>query len=74
MFAPERTSVDAVLAWLQDNGVGGVSLSVNKQWVQFDATTKSVEKLLGTQYHIFEHELTGSTNIACDELVTWQNL
>jgi len=44
-----------------------VSQSVNKQWLQFDAKTSEVEKLLHTEYHEYEHAATGKTGIACDE-------
>lgn len=67
IFAPAKDSVDAVFEWLRQKGVNGASLSTNKQWVQFDAPAENVEELLSTKYHIFEHEATGGSNIACDE-------
>ena len=44
-----------------------VSQSVNKQWMQFDATTEELEALILAEYHHFEHLATGKSNIGCDE-------
>ena len=35
--------------------------------MQFDAYVEDVEDLLKTKYHIWAHEPTGKTNVACDE-------
>ena len=43
-----------------------MSLSANKQWLQFDAPAAEVENLLKTDYHHYEHLRTGNTNIGCD--------
>lgn len=58
LFAPERAAVEAVNAWLEDSGISShrVSQSTNKQWIQFDASVDEVERLLSTQYHVYELE------------------
>jgi tripeptidyl-peptidase-1 len=33
----------------------------------FDGTTEEVEALFKADYHVYEHEASGSQNIACDE-------
>ncbi|EWC47506.1 hypothetical protein DRE_00474 [Drechslerella stenobrocha 248] len=68
MFAPSNESQNAVLEWLQTFGVGldRLSISRNKQWVQFDAKVYEAEVLLRTTYHIYEHNPTGRLNIACE--------
>lgn len=69
VFAPQQETVDAVSAWLQESGVAAhrISQSVNKQWLQFDATTSEVEELIKTEYYNYAHYDTGKTNIGCDE-------
>lgn len=61
--------MDAVTDWLINSGISPrkISQSVNKQWIQFDATTAEAEKLLKTKYHAYEHVTSGRTNVACDE-------
>jgi tripeptidyl-peptidase-1 len=44
-----------------------ISQSVNKQWLQFDASVKDLESLLRTEYHIYDHAGTGKSTVACDE-------
>ena len=69
LFAPSTESVAAVREWLHDAGIhsDAVSLSANKQWLQFDASVKEVENLIQTEYHHYEHLATGKSNIGCDE-------
>ena len=68
IFAPAPETISAVRSWLESAGIAAerISVSVNKQWLQFDAEAWEAEQLFGTEYHVFEHE-SGSTNIACDE-------
>ncbi|KAK3075448.1 hypothetical protein LTR53_001233 [Teratosphaeriaceae sp. CCFEE 6253] len=66
IFAPAKASVSAVQSWLASAGVDA-TLSVNKQWLQFDAKTSEVEELLKTEYHFYEHSQTGKGSIACAE-------
>jgi tripeptidyl-peptidase-1 len=55
------------LEWLETAGIADrVSVSANKQWLQFDATTSEAEELFKTKYHIYEHS-NGKTTIGCDE-------
>ena len=44
-----------------------VSQSVNKQWIQFDATAEELENLVLAEFHHYEHSETGKTNVGCDE-------
>ena len=69
LFAPQQETVEAVSAWLQESGIAAhrISQSVNKQWLQFDATTSEVEELIKTEYYNYAHYGTGKTNIGCDE-------
>ncbi|KAK4234765.1 peptidase S8/S53 domain-containing protein [Achaetomium macrosporum] len=69
LFAPSNRSVEKVKRWLISGGIDGrrLSLSANKQWIQFDAPVREVEELLLTKYHIFEHAETGARSIACSQ-------
>jgi tripeptidyl-peptidase-1 len=37
------------------------------QWIQFDAHAAELEDLLLTDYHIYSHDETESSNVACDQ-------
>ena len=69
LFAPHRDSVDAVNDWLKGSGIeeDRISQSVNKQWLQFDASVAEVESLVKTEYYHYAHHDTGKSNIGCDE-------
>ena len=69
IFAPSKDAVDSILEWLLSAGIPAekISQSVNKQWMQFDASTLELESLLKTEYHAYEHVETGKTSIACEK-------
>jgi tripeptidyl-peptidase-1 len=69
IFAPSQSTVDAINDWLLSAGIAAekISQSVNKQWMQFDASTEDLESLLNTKYHVYEHTETGQSTVACDE-------
>lgn len=70
LFAPPTEHVDAVKAWLASTGIAGghaVSLSSNRQWLQFDTPVSALENLLQTQYHEYEHSSGSSIAVGCDE-------
>ena len=66
IFAPADAAVQSVRAWLESSGIAPhrISQSVNKQWIQFDAKAREVERLLKTEYHSWEHKSTGSVSQA----------
>ncbi|KAI1325767.1 subtilisin-like protein [Xylariaceae sp. FL0255] len=66
-FAPSEKSIHEVMNWLTSSGISKdrIGLSVNKQWIQFDAMTGEVEELLYTDYYIWEH-LDGSSDLATE--------
>ncbi|KAL6720032.1 Tripeptidyl-peptidase sed1 [Lecanora helva] len=73
LFAPHKKTVEAVNEWLTTSGIEGgrVSQSVNKQWLQFDASVAEVESLVKTEYHHYAHYATGKTNIGCDDHIDY---
>lgn len=68
MFAPSHETSNAVLQWLEANGIhpSRTEHSKGRNWIQFDATVAEAEKLLHTEYHAFEHE-DGGFRLACDD-------
>ncbi|KAK6534112.1 hypothetical protein TWF281_005450 [Arthrobotrys megalospora] len=69
MFAPAVESERTIIEWLHSAGLhpDRISISRNRQWVQFDAQVSEVEALLHTNYHIYEHKKSGRLNVACDQ-------
>ncbi|KKY27731.1 putative alkaline serine protease [Phaeomoniella chlamydospora] len=69
IFAPPRSAVDAIRSWLELTGIPAwrISQSANKQWMQFDASASELERLLQTEYHVYEHVRSGRTKIGCDQ-------
>lgn len=69
VFAPSTESVDAVREWLEASGISPdrVTLSANKQWLQFDAKAGELEDLLNTKYLVHPHAATGNLRISCRE-------
>ena len=77
MFAPEGRTIETAAGsiyhvqeaeWLAGFGIRPerVTLSQNKGWLAFDATTEEARDLLHTEYHLYEHTALGLTAPACD--------
>jgi tripeptidyl-peptidase-1 len=58
-----------VLAWLIESGIQEerISHSVNRAWLQFDASVNEMERLLQTKYHFYEHIDGGRKYIGCED-------
>lgn len=69
MFSPSEDTIVAVKEWLVGAGIPKetISLSLNKGWIQFDASAEDVGQLLGTKYHYYEHSDSERKHIGCDE-------
>ena len=69
LFAPSDSTINAVRKWVESAGVSSddISLSGNKQWIAFDATVETVEKMLQTKYNTYHHEEKGSYSVGCDQ-------
>jgi tripeptidyl-peptidase-1 len=67
MFAPKSARADEVKQWLSSEGIptNKMSVSANRQWVQFDASAQAAEWALRTEFYVYEHDETGVRNIAC---------
>ncbi|KAI0341890.1 subtilisin-like protein [Trametopsis cervina] len=68
-FRPSSDTVDAVRTWLNDEGIdpARVELSKSGGWIQANVTVEEAERLLDTEYHVFNHELTGTKHVGCAE-------
>lgn len=70
-FRPSRESVDTVNAWLVDAGgldPARVSLSAGGAWLQANLTVEEAERLLETEYHVYQFEDDEArTHVACHE-------
>ncbi|PPQ70652.1 LOW QUALITY PROTEIN: hypothetical protein CVT26_010074, partial [Gymnopilus dilepis] len=66
-FAPSQESIDIVRSWLVSGGVAAsrVQLSKAKGWLMLNATVEEAERLLKTQYNVYEHE-NGDHHIGCE--------
>lgn len=70
-FAPSDDTVNALKEWLVSEGVKAerLSLSDNKGWLAFDASTDEAERIFQTEYYEHEHVESGKFSIGCDECV-----
>ena len=61
-FAPSESTVDSIRKWLCGSGIAEDKLrhSVNKGWIEFNATVATAEQLLNTEYHMYEHAASGA--------------
>lgn len=70
MFKPRKESVDAVMEWLELEGIhpSRIQLSASKSWLTFDANVREVEQMLKTEYHIYKHATSeDALHVACDK-------
>ncbi|PNP37057.1 hypothetical protein TGAMA5MH_11028 [Trichoderma gamsii] len=63
-FAPPRSSVDAVIAWLTESGISADR--IGQSWLQFDASVEEAESLLYADFFLWEHN-SGSEDIAAEK-------
>ncbi|OBZ72773.1 Tripeptidyl-peptidase SED1, partial [Grifola frondosa] len=68
MFRPSRESIDSVQEWLANGGIDPtrISLSTSGGWLRANVTVEEAERLLETEYYVYEHEADGTEHIACE--------
>ncbi|KAI1458579.1 subtilisin-like protein [Annulohypoxylon moriforme] len=68
MFAPAGNAVKEAKNWLNSSGIGGerIALAASKGWLVFNATIGEAEKLLNTEYWLYEGA-EGQISVGCDE-------
>ncbi|KAF2814722.1 tripeptidyl-peptidase 1 precursor [Mytilinidion resinicola] len=59
LVKPSVETLDLVNEWLRDNGIESLSYSPSKDWISVSLPIETVERLLDTEYHTFEHERDG---------------
>ncbi|KDR77808.1 hypothetical protein GALMADRAFT_278796 [Galerina marginata CBS 339.88] len=66
-FAPSSETVDIVHSWLVGAGIDASRLRVSpsKVWIHLNATVEEAERLLRTQYNVYQHQ-GGAKHIACE--------
>lgn len=69
LFAPSEAASDTVKDWLVSAGFAAeaISLSANKQWIQFDSSAEKAEELLIADFFEYEHLASGSKTVAVEE-------
>ncbi|KAH9949696.1 peptidase S8/S53 domain-containing protein [Amylocystis lapponica] len=65
-FRPSMDAVDAVRTWLFANGVPGhaIKLASGGAWMHADVAAADAERLMGTEYHVYQHR-DGTEQVAC---------
>ena len=66
-FAPDQEVVDEVLGWLENEGISRnrTAVSQGRNWISVLATRDEAERLLKTEYHVYQHG-DGHSHVACD--------
>lgn len=61
LVRPSSKTLDSTHEWLLDNGIDASSLSYSsaKDWIHLSIPVKDAERLLDTEYHVYEHEAGG---------------
>jgi tripeptidyl-peptidase-1 len=56
LIKPTDEALDLVHEWLQLNGMDSLKYSPSKDWIEAWVPVESAERLLDTEYYVFEHE------------------
>jgi len=66
-FAPSAEAVDTVRSWLLNNGFDPQRVRVKSTgaWIEVNATVEEAERLLRTEYYIYQHE-NGRKHVGAD--------
>ncbi|KAF8888934.1 peptidase S8/S53 domain-containing protein [Gymnopilus junonius] len=66
-FAPSQASIDTVHSWLASQGVdkSRLRISPTRGWIMVNATVREAERLLKTEYNVYEHA-EGDQHIGCE--------
>ena len=68
-FAPTAAALNDTTNWLQDTGIAPnrIAQAGNGGYLSFDATIDELERLLKTEYYLYEHSQTERSVAACDQ-------
>lgn len=56
LVKPTNETLDLVHEWLEDNGISPSGYSSAKDWITVTLPVSAIERLLDTEYHVFEHK------------------
>ena len=59
LVAPTQESVDAVNAWLKENGIIAETISPSGDWLSFGVPVSKANKLFDADFSVFKHDDTG---------------
>ncbi|KAI0344783.1 subtilisin-like protein [Trametopsis cervina] len=67
MFRPSSETVDTVRDWLHTGGIepSRVRLSNSGGWLEANVSVAEAERLLKTEYHVYNHALTDIKHFGC---------
>ncbi|KAM5542034.1 hypothetical protein V8D89_004344 [Ganoderma adspersum] len=63
LVAPAQDSVDAVNAWLKENGIAAETISATGDWLAFEVPVSKANKLFDTDFSVFKHVETGVESV-----------
>ncbi|MCJ1325415.1 hypothetical protein MMC10_002078 [Thelotrema lepadinum] len=68
-FAPSKAALNNTTTWLQDSGIASnrIAQAGNGGYLTFDATIDELERLLKTEYYLYQHSQTEQSVAACDQ-------
>ena len=61
--APSQDTVDAVNAFLKENGLTAKTLSPAGDWLGFETTVGKANELFDADYQVFTHSATGARTV-----------
>ncbi|KAI0378762.1 tripeptidyl-peptidase 1 precursor [Hypomontagnella monticulosa] len=56
LVKPTNETLDLVHEWLEDNGITPSGYSSAKDWITVSLPVSAIERLLDTEYHVYEHK------------------
>ncbi|KAI0828483.1 subtilisin-like protein [Trametes gibbosa] len=59
LVAPSSAAVNAVNAWLKDNGLEGTTLSPAGDWIGFEIPVAKANSLFNANFSVFQHSSSG---------------
>ena len=59
LVAPVQGSIDAVNAWLKENGITAKSASAAGDWLSFEVPVRKANELFDADFSVFKHDDTG---------------
>lgn len=65
-FAPSEETHNVVKHWLEENGIDGSKVSQSLGWIHANVTIADAERLLKTNYYLYEHD-SGTKHVGCTD-------